>query len=257
MNENITGSIEGHVAVLRFHNPPNNFATVGLLSALADELENLDKQAEVRAIVLAAEGKVFCAGADLVSPNGFGASGEDPLREFYDQVLRLFATRKTVVAAVQGAAIGAGLGLAVFADFRVAGPEARFSANFTKLGFHPGFGLTHTLPRLIGAQRAAQMFLTAARYKAEEVHDWGLIDRMATSADTVIDTAIDFAREIAENAPLALLATRATLRADLLEDVRQQLVHEHQEQLKLQVTEDFAEGIKAVTERRPGNFKGR
>lgn len=257
MNENISGTIDGHVAVLKFHNPPSNFATVGLLSALADELEELDTHNEVRAIVLAAEGKVFCAGADLVSPNGFGAEGDDPLREFYDQVLRLFATRKPVVAAVQGAAIGAGLGLAVFADFRVAAPEARFSANFTKLGFHPGFGLTLTLPRLIGAQRAAQMFLTSARYKAGQVQDWGLIDRMATSAETVVDAAVKFASEIAENAPLGLLATRATLRSNLLEEVRQQLAHEHQEQLKLQGTEDFAEGVKAVSERRPGNFKGR
>ena len=74
-------------------------------------------------------------------------------RALYEQVVRLFDCQTPVVAAVQGAAIGAGLGLAVFADFRVASPEARFAANFTKLGYHPGFGLTHTLPRLIGQQR--------------------------------------------------------------------------------------------------------
>jgi enoyl-CoA hydratase/carnithine racemase len=209
-----------------------------------------------RKFVLASEGKAFCAGADLVSPNGFGAAGDDPLREFYDQAIRIFACRRPIVAAVQGAAIGAGLGLAVAADFRVATPEARFSANFTKLGFHPGFGLTFTLPRVIGHQRAAQMFLTAARYKTEEVADWGLVDRIA-SADSLRDAALAFAAEIAENAPLALLATRATLRGDLVEKVTATLLNEHREQLILQRTEDFAEGIRAMSERRTGNFVGR
>ena len=246
----------GHVALLSFQNPPLNFATVGLLRLIADALETLDADTQTRAIVLAAEGKSFCAGADLVSPNGFGAQGADPLREFYDQALRIFACRKPIVAAVQGAAIGAGLGLAVAADFRIASPEARFSANFVKLGFHPGFGLTHTLPRVVGQQRASQMFLTGARYKAEEVASWGLVDRMA-NAESVRETALGFAEEIAENAPLSLLATRSTLRKDLLEQVRATLVHEHGEQIKLQKTEDFAEGVRAMSERRPGEFKGR
>ena len=247
---------QGHVALLTFSNPPLNYATVGLLRALADQLEAIDQMPEVRAIVLASEGKAFCAGADLASENGFGAAGDDPLREFYDQAIRIFATAKPMVAAVQGAAIGAGLGLAVAADFRVAAPEARFSANFVKLGFHPGFALTHTLPRVLGQQRALQMFMTGARYKTEEVADWGLVDKVS-SLDTLAATALAFAADIAENAPLALLATRATLRANLVEQVTKTLQHEHGEQLKLQPTEDFAEGVKAMTERRPGNFVGR
>ena len=256
MNEQLDVQIQGSVALLVFQNPPNNFATVSLLRLIADALEKLDAEPQVRAIVLASAGKSFCAGADLVSPNGFGAQGNDPLREFYDQALRIFACRKPIIAAIQGAAIGAGLGLAVAADFRVATPEARFSANFTKLGFHPGFGLTCTLPRVIGPQRAAEMFLTAGRYKAEEVVAWGLVDRM-TSTDNLRETALAFAGEIAENAPLSLLATRATLRGNLAEQVKMTLVHEHREQLKLQPTEDFVEGIRAMTERRPGKFVGR
>lgn len=256
MNEQLDVQVQGHIALLVFKNPPLNFATVGLLRLIADALDPLDADPQIRAVVLASEGKSFCAGADLASPNGFGALGDDPLREFYDQALRIFAFRKPIVAAIQGAAIGAGLGLAVAADFRVAAPEARFSANFTKLGFHPGFGLTHTLPRVIGQQRAAQMFLTAERYKAEEVAPWGLVDRLADS-DNLRKTALAFAGEIAANAPLALLATRATLRGDLAEQVRTVLLHEHREQLKLQPTADFAEGVKATAERRPGNFVGR
>jgi enoyl-CoA hydratase/carnithine racemase len=256
MSEQLDVEIRGNLALLVFQNAPNNYATVGLLRLLADALERLDAEPQVRAVVLASEGKSFCAGADLVSPNGFGASGDDPLREFYDQALRIFACRKPIVAAVQGAAIGAGLGLAVAADFRVATPEARFSANFVKLGFHPGFGLTCTLPRVIGQQRAAQMLLGAARYKAEEVLPWGLVDRMA-GAGQLRETALAFAGEIAENAPLSLLATRATLRGGLAEQVRSTLLHEHREQLTLKTTEDFAEGIRAMAERRAGVFVGR
>jgi enoyl-CoA hydratase/carnithine racemase len=256
MNERVDSQSHDHVRLLRFHNPPQNFATVGLLREIADKLDTFDADPNVRAVVLASEGKAFCAGADLVSPNGFGAAGDDPLAEFYGQAIRIFASRKPIVAAVQGAAVGAGLGLALAADFRVAAPEARFSANFVKLGFHPGFGLTHSLPRVIGHQRAAQMFLTGGRYKTEDVASWGLVDRMAQS-EKLTEAALAFANEIAENAPLALLATRATLRVGLLDDIRTALAREHQEQLKLKSTEDFAEGVRAMTERRPGRFQGR
>ena len=256
MNERVDVQSHGHVRLLTFGNPPQNFATVRLLREIADRLDVLDADPQVRAIVIASEGKAFCAGADLVSPNGFGAAGDDPLAEFYAQAIRMFASRKPLIAAVQGAAIGAGLGLALAADFRVATAEARFSANFVKLGFHPGFGLTHTLPRAIGQQRATEMFLTGGRYKTEDVAGWGLVDRVAPS-DALTQTALAFANEVAENAPLALLATRETLRAGLVDAVRAALVREHQEQLKLKRTDDFAEGVRAMTERRPGQFKGR
>lgn len=256
MSERIEVETRGNVALLTFHNPPHNYATIAVLRGLADALDALGDQPDVRAVVLASEGKAFCAGADFVSGAGFGGSTEDPLREFYDQAIRIFRSRKPIVAAVQGAAVGAGLGLAVSADFRVASPEARFSANFVKLGFHPGFGLTCTLPRVIGYQRAAEMFLTGARYKADEVAPWGLVDRIADAAD-LRAAALRLAAEIAENAPLSLLATRATLRGELADQVTATLRHEHAEQQKLAVTEDHAEGVRAVAERRPGNFTGR
>lgn len=256
MSEQVKVERIGHVAEVEFDHPPHNHATVGLLKALADTLEALDADASCRAVVLASAGKSFCAGADFVSESGFGGRGADPLREFYDQALRLYGTAKPIVAAVQGAAIGAGLGLAVAADFRVAAPEARFSANFVKLGYHPGFGLTVALPRLIGAQRAAAMFLTGARYKTEEVLPWGLVDAVAPLPE-LRAAARAFAGEIAENAPLSLLAIRKTMRAGLHDAVRAALVHEHSVQTGLQKTEDHAEGVRAVAERRAGNFTGR
>jgi enoyl-CoA hydratase/carnithine racemase len=161
-----------------------------------------------------------------------------------------------VIAAIQGAAVGAGLGLALVADFRIVTTEARFSANFVKLGFHPGFGITLALPRLIGEQKAALMLLTGRRIKAEEALAWGLADELA-APDALRAAALRLAREIAENGPLAVLATRRTLRLGLAEAIRARTELEYREQLILRATEDFAEGVKAVAERRPGKFTGR
>src|SRR5690606_41163429 len=104
-------------------------------------------------------------------------------------------------------------------DCRVAAHEARFSANFTRLGFHPGFGLTHTLPRLIGHGRAELMFLTSRRVKADEALAWGLADQVVNLGE-LRDAAFSLAREIAENAPLAIVATRKTQRGDLAKAVQ-------------------------------------
>ena len=254
--DHLTLTTSGHVGTIVLDRPPNNHVSVDLMRDLADALEDIDKSDQVRAVVLAAAGKAFCAGADLVSPSGIGGSGMSGIDSLYEQAVRLFATETPIVAAVQGAAVGAGLGLALVADFRVVAPEARFSANFVKLGFHPGFGLTYTLPRLIGAQRAGLMFLTGRRIKGEEALAWGLADGLAP-LDRLLPTAQALAAEIAENAPLAVVATRKTLRANLAAAVRAQTDHEHAEQTILRGTEDFAEGVRAVQERRPGVFRGR
>lgn len=244
---------DGHVALVEIERPPHNHVTVKLMADLADALHDIDAQRDLRASVLAAAGKSFCAGADFSSPGGTGEGGAGAL---YEQAVRIFSAKKPVIAAVQGAAIGAGLGLALVADFRIAAPEARFAANFVKLGFHPGFGISHTLPRLIGPQKAALMCLTGRRVKAEEALTWGLVDDVAP-LDALRGRALELAREIAENAPLAVEATRATLRGDLAAHVKAQTDREFVIQSELRKTADFAEGIRAVAERRPGHFTGR
>ena len=254
--EHVAVERTGQVGVVTFSRPELNFASVELVRLIAEVVEGLDADDGCRAVVLQAEGKVFCAGADLANPEGVGGSGMDSVAALYVQAERLFATKKPIVAAVQGAAVGAGLGLAVAADFRVASPEARFSANVVKLGFHPGFALTHTLPRLVGAQRAALIMLTGRRIKADEALAWGLADELAP-ADELRDAALRLAQELAENGPLGMAATRATLRLGLTDEIRAAFAREHAEQSKLRGTEDYAEGLRAVAERRRGNFKGR
>jgi enoyl-CoA hydratase/carnithine racemase len=253
--QTVTAGVHGHVALLVFARPPHNFASVELMRDLADALDDVDADRNLRASVIASAGKSFCAGADLASPSGIGGSGMAGVSPLYHEAVRLFSTRKPIVAAVQGAAIGAGLGLALVADFRVVAPEARFAANFVKLGFHPGFGVTHTLPRVVGAQRADLMCLTGRRIKGDQALAWGLADEIAP-LDGLRDAAIALAAELAENAPLAVEATRATLRADLAAAVRAQTDHELAEQTRLRSTADFAEGVRSVNERRPGVFVG-
>lgn len=253
--DHISVVIDGHVATVTFDRPPNNHVSVDLVRDLADAFEDADRNNQVRASVLRSEGKPFCAGADLVAPDGIGGRGMSGINALYDQAVRLFSAEKPIVAAIQGAAVGAGLGLALVADFRVAAPEARFSANFVKLGFHPGFGLTHTLPRLLGWQRAELMFLTGRRIKAEEGLAWGLVDEVVP-LEGLTAAAQALAAEIAENAPLAVVATRKTLRGELAAAVRAQTNHEHEQQTILRATDDFAEGVRAVQERRPGRFTG-
>jgi enoyl-CoA hydratase/carnithine racemase len=174
---------------------------------------------------------------------------------FYVAAARLFAVKKPVVAAIQGSAVGAGLGLALVADFRVAAPEARFVANFVALGFHPGFGISAVLERVVGRQRALLMNLTGRRIKAEQAAEWGLVDTLFP-ADRLRPEALALAQEIAAGAPLAVQSTRATLRGDLRALVQAQTDHELAEQAWLQKTADFAEGVRAVNERRPGRFIG-
>jgi enoyl-CoA hydratase/carnithine racemase len=254
--QEITISKSGHVATITIDRPPNNHVSVGLMRDLADALEAIDRDPETRAVVLATAGKAFCAGADLVSTDGLLATGMGGINALYDQAVRLYGIETPIVAAIQGAAVGAGLGLALVADFRVAAPEARFTSNFVKLGFHPGFGLTYTLTRLIGEQKAALMHLTGRRLKAEEALAWGLVDQVVP-LDQLLGAAQALAAEIAENAPLAVVATRKSIRGEMAAGVREATNRENVQQTILRATEDYAEGVKAVQERRVGNFKGR
>jgi enoyl-CoA hydratase/carnithine racemase len=255
----------GHVGLIEIQRPPLNFFDISLINQIADALEEFDRYIEIRSSVLAAQGKAFCAGANFNDParqeqetraKTDPASGLGPIAHLYVQAVRIFRSQKPIVAAVHGAAIGGGLGLAVSADFRITCPEARFSANFTKLGFHPGFGLTVTLPELVGKNNAELIFYTSRRVTGEEACRMGLANECVPQ-DQVRERALRLAHEIAECSPLGLLSTRATMRAGLADRVLAATHHELAEQTRLRATEDFKEGVKATEERRVANFKGR
>ena len=247
-------SLKNQVGVVEINRPPNNHFDYKLISYIADCFDNFDKDINCRCIVLCSDGKHFCAGANFGKDRDMQDKA-DPYSELYTQAVRLFKNKKPVIAAVQGGAIGGGLGLSLVADFRIGCPESRFSANFSRLGFHQGFGTTVTLPRVVGPQNAAMMMLTGRRLKGQEAFDVGLIDYLVP-LNEVRSKAIELAEEISESGPLAVQSIRATIRAGLAEQVEEIVSWELTEQVRLQSTKDFKEGIKASLERRKPKFEG-
>ncbi|MCY3657124.1 MAG: enoyl-CoA hydratase/isomerase family protein [Chloroflexi bacterium] len=253
----VSVEIDGHIATVEMHRPPHNFFDVDLVRAIADAYDAFDAEPDVRAIILAAEGRSFCAGAALGGDPAADGDAEAPRPtgnpHLYAQGARMMEAGTPVVAAVQGAAIGGGLGLALTADFRVAAPEARFAANFARLGFHHGFGLTVTLPRLVGEQQALDLLYTGRRVRAEEALEIGLCDAVVP-LEELRDRAREMAQEIATSAPLAVRSIRKTMRRGLADAFRLATDHEQVEQDWLRQTNDFREGVRAMAERTTPNF---
>lgn len=244
---------DDHVATLEFSRPPSNYFSVSLIRQLADACDELAADGRCRAVVLCSTGRVFCAGADFAGAHAVGAPDGTHL---YDHAVRLFEQPLPIVAAVQGAAIGGGLGLAMAADFRVTVPEARFAANFALLGIHQGFALSVTLPAAIGQQAALDLLYTGRRVRGEEAHALGLADRLAP-AGQARDHARALAVQIAASAPLAVRSIRLTMRGQLADQARAAMARERTEQERLMQTADWKEGLAAVTQRRPASFTGR
>ena len=269
-DSDVTVELDNYIALVEFHRPPHNFFDVSLLKGIADAFHALDRESDCRVIVLASEGKSFCAGAQLGNYQKQDSTDENSDEEteddkdqktiigrdhVYEQGVRMMECGLPVIAAVQGAAIGGGLGVALSSDFRVAAPEARFSANFSRLGFHHGFGLTVTLPALVGNQMAASLLYTGRRVGGDEALELGLCDVLAPIED-LRNRAFDMAEEIAISAPLSVKAIRRTLRQGLVDRFRMATDHEQVEQDWLRQTNDFSEGVRAMSERRLPDFKG-
>ncbi len=251
---------DGYVAHIQMKRPPHNFFGSETVLNIVHAVEHIDRETDVRAIVLSSEGRSFSAG------NQFGGGrqpGEEPPApgdrfgrfHVYDHAARIIASETPIVAAVQGPAIGGGLGLALVADFRVGAPEARFSGNFSMLGFHAGFGITATLPRIVGHQHAARMLYTSSRLNGEEAYRIGLLDELVP-LDQLMERTFAFAQELATPAPLAVRSVRRTLRRGLVDQFRLATSHEKGEQEWLRETKDFREGMAAMNDRRTPEFNG-
>ncbi len=253
-NDNgLSMAIENHVATITLRRPPHNFIDQPLLGVLADYLSVLDTESDCRAVILRAEGRSFCAGADFSDAVAGGAAPD--FAGIYREAMRLFRTAKPIIAAIQGPAIGAGVGLALAADFRIAATSARFAVNFNRLGIHPGFGLSFTLPHLVGERQAARLFYTGQRIDAAEALRIKLVDEVVPD-DTLYGHALALAAEIAASAPHAVQSTRATLRGDFADRVRAVNDRELQVQTEQYKMVDFREGIAAASAQRPPVFTG-
>jgi enoyl-CoA hydratase/carnithine racemase len=250
-------TIDGHIATLEIQRPPHNYLDITLIDNLATALEYIDAETDVRAVLLCSDGRSFCAGAELGrdAPDTPPTGNRTGREHLYREAVRLFDTGTPIVAAVQGNAIGAGLGLALVADFRVATPDARLTASFARLGFHNGFATSATLPRVVGQQWASRLLMTGMRISGEKAHEIGLVDELAPE-EQLRERALELCRELASAAPLAVRSIRRTQRRGLVDDVRRATDTEQVEQDWLRRTADFKEGVRATAERRDPEFRG-
>lgn len=242
----------GGVTVARIVRPPNNYFDEHLIASLATTVQSLGQNPANRVIVLCTEGKNFCAGADFSQRRQRSSRPQG----IYSWALDLMASELPIIAAIKGAAVGGGVGLALAADTRIGTPSTRFSLNFARLGINQGFALTETLRGVVGDQRALNILMAAATIRGEEAHAIGLLDHLVPE-EQLETAAIDQARAIAANAPLAVRSIRRLLRGDRVERLRSAIERESHEQSMLMKTEDFREGTRAMAARREPIFQGK
>lgn len=234
----------------------------GAAFARACEAVNADRS--VRCVVLTGAGRAFSAGGDLKAmrdrSGAFGGNGPE-IRESYRRevqliVRALYGLEVPLVTAVNGPAMGLGGDIAGLADIRIASEQASFGAPFLRLGILPGDGGAWLLPRNVGYARAAEMLFTGRTVDARTAYDWGLVSRVVP-ADDLLDEAMKTAGEIAAQAPHALRMTKALLRQGRDATFDQILEMTAAMQALAHLTDDHAEGVAAVLEKRKPEFRGR
>lgn len=252
--------VERHdaVAVLTLALPERrNAMTADLTAGWVEAVEAIRADRGVRAVVVTGEGTAFCAGGDLSwigeSPDLDVMALRDRMLPFYRAWLSVRTLDVPVVAAVNGAAVGAGLCLALACDVRYAAPGATFSAPFARLGMHPGMAATYLLPEVVGVARARELLLTGRRVGAEEAYAIGLVSGIA---DDVLAHALDAARGIADSAPIAVRLTKAALAYAGHHSIDAALDWEGLAQPVTMASADLREGLAAQADGRPPRFTG-
>jgi enoyl-CoA hydratase/carnithine racemase len=255
----------GHVATVTLNQPDQrNAFTPELMTAFKEVMDELTNDAEVRAVVVTGAGKGFSAGAHFNTlPSLFGnADGPEGVLGIHAAIERLYATftglgglKVPTVAAVNGAAVGGGLGIALQCDLRLVAEDAKIGANFARLGIHPGMGITARLIDAVGSQAAAELLYTGRLIRGREAAAMGLF-RKALPADEVLPAAQALAAEIAEAAPLAVRCIKRTVQRCVGLKLEQILRTEAMAQAMLAQSADASEGIQALLAKRTPEFKG-
>ncbi len=249
----------GLLAVVTLNRPENrNSMTDEVLEGLQACVRELRADAEVRCVVITGTGRSFCAGADFNSQVQRGGKERLPHeRSFsmYAPFLEVLELEVPTIAAMNGHAIGGGLGLALVCDLRVASCEAKYGANFVRLGLAPGMATTYLLPRLVGMPRALELLLTGRIVTGTEAAALGIVNR-AVAPEQVLDESLALAEEIASNAPIAVQLTKEALyRHSAWDPVSAARFEAHLQSRTLE-TRDSREGIRALIEKRSPTFRG-
>jgi 2-(1,2-epoxy-1,2-dihydrophenyl)acetyl-CoA isomerase len=250
------------IATLVMNRPEKlNALNTELATELNAALERVGADESVRVVVITGAGKAFCAGGDLALIGKGRQSGkteelEPLLRSGMHAVLKMRTMSQPVIAAVNGAAAGAGMNIALAADIRIAAEEATFGQNFAKVGLFPDFGGTHFLPQLVGPSMAAELFYTGDMIDAKTALRLGIVSHVvpATQLEAEVKT---LATKIMQGPPVAIRAVKRALFGSQKKKLAEALEHEVQEQIRCYLSDDCSEGIRAFFEKRQPKFQGK
>jgi enoyl-CoA hydratase len=245
---------DGAIAIVTIDHPPANAINRGVVLGLTEALARAEADESCRGVVLTGAGpKFFAAGADI---SEFGAAGGESIATGQDLTLGMERSRLPIIAAVNGIAFGGGCELTLACDVRIAASNARFGQPEIKLGIIPGWGGTQRLPRIIGRTAATELLFTGDPIDAARALELGLVSRV-TEPGTLMETALEMARRCAEQAPLALAATKRAIADGLDRPLAEGLEAERAQFVGLFSTADAAEGITAFLEKRAPTWSGR
>jgi 2-(1,2-epoxy-1,2-dihydrophenyl)acetyl-CoA isomerase len=259
--ETVLLRVDEGVAWITLNRPDRLNAFAGdMRDRLHDALEGAATNPDVRVLVITGAGRGFCTGADVEVMSDLLQRGDDATFETLVQagmrvIRRLQAIQQPVIAAVNGPAAGAGASLALACDFRIASERASIGITFNRIGLHPDWGATYSLPRLVGSGRAAELVMSGRMVEAREAERIGLFERVFAE-DWFEDEVRKIAKELAAKPPLALALAKRTLAASLDSGLDAMLAAEGERQMRCFRSADAKEGISAFNEKRKPIFRG-
>ncbi len=264
MGDTVGLEVNDHIAVITLNRPDRrNAIDAEMVEAFNAVVQEIGAREDVRVVVVTGAGRSFCSGADfsalpaLAQESGHTGilASHAAIESLYRGFLGLGELQVPTIAAINGACVGGGLGIALLCDIRIVAERAKIGANFSRLGIHPGMGITGRLPAAIGYQSAAMMLFTGELIRGEKAVELGLAWE-ALDFEEVLPRAMDLAAQIAEAAPLAVRCIKRTLRNTSGRNVDDVLALEAMAQALLSQSEDAAEGVAASMQSRTPRFRG-
>ncbi len=250
----------GNIAIVTLNRPDrHNALGPALRQGLITAMDTANQDSTVRAVILTGNGRSFCSGGDLQelldrAKHGLPISEKlDPQRD--QTLLAVYKCHKPVIAAINGAAMGAGMNLALAADIRIASRTAIFAQSYTKRGMMPDYAGTHLLPNLVGYSKASELIFTGATVSADEALQLQIVSQVVTP-EVLLETALSLAESIARNAPIPIRLAKKALQQNRYGDIREALFRETTAQNICYESMDAQEGFKAFQEKRAPIFKG-
>lgn len=260
--ETILYDVTDHIATITLNRPDRyNALTPTLRQELLDAIEHSNNEADVRAVVITGAGKGFCSGGDMKeNANAKSIDDVNPLSNKLEPIrdkiiLAMRGSNKPYIAAVNGAAAGGGMGIALACDIRIAATKAKFGQTFSRRGLHPDWGGTYFLPRLVGTAKACELIWSGRMIGAQEALDLGIISQL-TEPDDLIPTALEMARGFAAGPPVSIRLSKRAIYRGMEAELRDALEFETYAQNVCLSTEDVKEGITAFLEKREPKFSG-